>query len=130
VWEQLTEELRESNRAQARHIGDKLTAIGCVIVPGVDDALPFSFQSDPDEVEQLARLEHQRWVRERLAQGYHYASVRGGLGHPGVLEWDALSDSVREKNRAFIRALPAVLAGAGFQMLRVHAGARTAVATG
>jgi hypothetical protein len=120
-WDELPGNLKEANRAQAGQVGEKLLAIRCVVVPSFDGALPFAFRDHPDEVEQLARLEHQRWVEERTATGYVYGPVKRGREHPSLIDWDRLSDSAREKNRVFIRALPRILAGAGFQVLRVHA---------
>ncbi|MEU3622432.1 hypothetical protein BS329_31085 [Amycolatopsis coloradensis] len=119
-WEELIEDLKEANRAQARHIGEKLSAIGCIVVPAFDDKASFAFRTAPDEVARLARLEHLRWVAERRAQGYVHGPNREEQMHPNLLDWDELPESAREKNRIFIRALPAVLTGAGFQILRIH----------
>ncbi len=67
-WEQLSPTLRESNRDQARHAWVKLAAVGCALAPaGLRDE-PFAFSAD--EVELLARMEHDRWVAERRANGW------------------------------------------------------------
>ena len=68
-WDELPEQLRESNRRQAEHIATKLRAIGCGIVP-LTDAHGNSFTFDSREVERLARMEHERWWRERDAAGW------------------------------------------------------------
>ena len=100
-WAELPDELKEAHRAQARQIGESLAAIGCLIVPTAHPASPFTF--DDDELELLARLEHER----RLAQG----AVDG-------TPWDDLSDEAREKRVAAVGRVPAVLASVGFQVLR------------
>ena len=74
-WEELAEEFRESCRRQADHIGLKLKAVGCGLAPLTDwDAELFEFTSE--EVEQMARMEHQRWMAERRRAGW--TTVRSG----------------------------------------------------
>jgi hypothetical protein len=121
-WDELPEELRESNRDQARHLGEKLAAIGCVLVPHFDPPLTFAYRCE-DEVLLLARLEHDRWLRERRALGFVYGPHRDGRAHPDIVEWKHLSQEARDKDAQFIRDLPRVLADAGFQVLRLPSGA-------
>ncbi|MCI0856651.1 MAG: NAD-binding protein, partial [Chloroflexi bacterium] len=65
AWDDLPETLKESNRDQASHIAVKLSAVGCAIIPWADwDAASFKFT--PEEVERLAKMEHERWNAERL----------------------------------------------------------------
>lgn len=118
-WERLSDRLREDNRAAARHIGVKLRAIGCAIAPRVDPGLPFAFRDE--EVSQLAAMEHRRWLDARLAEGWTNGPLRDEttLTRPDIVEWDHLPDPVREKDRDAVRALPTVLATAGFQIVRL-----------
>ncbi len=76
-WDELLEEFRASSRDQARHAADKLAAIGCLVMPASDAANAVE-RLDPDEIALLARMEHERWVRERLAQEF-----RARAGPPG-----------------------------------------------
>ena len=84
-WDELPEEFKESNRAQARQIGEKLAVIGCLMVPAFDPTLEFAF--DDDELQLLARLEHERWMQERTAQGFEPgpAQARPRASRPGAL---------------------------------------------
>lgn len=66
-WEGLPEQLKESNRSQAADIGSKLRSINCDVVPTITDAGFFAFRHD--ELDRLARLEHERWRQERTQQG-------------------------------------------------------------
>ena len=120
-WEELPEWLKESNRAQARQVGEKLAVIGCLTVPAFDPALTFAFAKE--EVQLLARLEHERWVTERMAQ----APARGpgpdgggpdGRGHPDLVPWEELTDEARAKDVQAVRNIPVILASVGFQVLR------------
>jgi hypothetical protein len=109
TWERLPERLRESNRDQARHIGWKLDAIGCYLLPFADVGTVRPFTLTVEEIEQLAHAEHLRWMTERAAQT---------IDHPDMVDWDLLSESAREKDRAFVRAIPDVLADVGFRVMR------------
>jgi hypothetical protein len=120
AWEQLPQRLKESNYEQADHIGVKLDAIDAVIVPALDGLAPFELQ--PSEVEQLAELEHDRWMRSQLAIGVVLGSARvPGVTHPDLKPWDDLDEPAREKDRTFIRALPELLASKRLAILRLSA---------
>jgi hypothetical protein len=118
-WGRLPETLKESNRSQAAHIGVKLAAISCAIVPLSDweaQAPDFS----PDEVELLAEMEHERWVAQRLQEGWRPgprdARTRTS---PYLVPWEDLGEDVRELDRQAVRATPALLSSAGYQLIRL-----------
>jgi hypothetical protein len=100
------------------HVGEKLAELGCIMVPSFDPSLTFEYR-DEDEVLLLARVEHDRWMRERLDRGYVYGPVREGRFHPDLVPWEALTDEAREKDVQAVRNIPAMLAAVGFQVLRV-----------
>jgi voltage-gated potassium channel Kch len=115
-WAELPLYLRESNYAQAEHIGAKLAAIDCTLVPAQADTIPFKFQ--PGEVDRLAQMEHLRWMAERHAAGYVYGRVRDGNHHPDLVDWQNLSVETREKDLDAVEQLPDLLAEAGLQIQR------------
>jgi hypothetical protein len=118
-WEQLPENLRESNIAQAADIGAKLALIHAVVIPETAAAPAFAFA--PEEIERLAQLEHQRWMREKTAEGWRYGRSRDNAAkiHPDLQGWSSLSEESRDKDRNAIRTLPAILRAAGFLILRL-----------
>lgn len=115
-WDELPEEFKKSNRAQAREIGENLAAIGCLMVPASDAVPDFAF--DDDEVQLLAQLEHKRWMSERTAQGFVFGPVRADRMRPDLMPWERLSEEARSRNRQAVEHIPVMLAGAGFQVLR------------
>ena len=122
-WGQLPESLRESNRDQAADIGRKLHAIGCDMSPLVDwDASPPEFS--PAEVELLARMEHDRWWRERESAGWRYAPEKNEARKesPYLVPYDELPDEIQEYDRAAVRGMPAFLAEVDFAVVRVRRG--------
>ncbi len=115
-WDELPEEFRQSSLAQAQAIGEKLAVIGCLMVPAFDPTLDFAF--DDDEVQLLARLEHERWMDERTAHGFKFGPERGERIRPDLVPWERLSDEARTRNIQAVLRLPDMLAGVGFQVLR------------
>ena len=116
-WDELPEQLKESNRAQARQIGETLATIGCLMVPAFDPELSFAFDDD-NEVQLLARLEHERWMGERTAQGFEHGPRKEGRTHPDLVPWEELPDEARTKDIEAVRCIPALLSSVGFQVLR------------
>ncbi|WP_433256870.1 RyR domain-containing protein [Streptosporangium sp. CA-135522] len=123
-WSQLPETLRKANRGQAQDIGRKLKAVGGVLASRVNPELEFAFTDQ--EIERLAIMEHRRWMDERAAEGWTHGPSRDAVGkrHPDMEDWDRLPESSKEKDRNVIRHLPAVLATAGFQIVRLEGTAR------
>ena len=115
-WDELPEDLKESNRAQAQHVGEKLATLGCIMVPAFDPTLTFEF--DELEVQHLARMEHERWMHDRLAQGYRHGPERTDRFHPDLVPWEELTDEARAKDVQAVRNIPTMLAAVGFQVLR------------
>jgi len=119
-WDELPEDLRESNRRQIDHMQLKLHRIGYGIEPLRDwDAAAFQFS--PEEVEQMARLEHDHWMEERFNAGWTYAPAPedpDNKTHPNLSPWHRLDKTAREKDRQTIYTLPRTLARAGFQVFK------------
>jgi hypothetical protein len=118
-WEDLPEEIRESNRGQAKHIPEKLKGIGCGLWPGKKgDISVITF--DDHEIEILAHLEHLRWMKEKKDTGWAFGKTRNDAKkiHPDLVEWDELSDEEKRKDRDFVRAIPQRLADVGFEIYR------------
>jgi RyR domain-containing protein len=121
-WAELTEDLREANRAQARDIATKLDSIGAGVVPAevaVAAGPPFAFTDA--EIENLARIEHERWAAQRVAAGWTYAAVRDDESKqtPFLTTWDKLPRAERDKDRDAVRNIPAVLATVGLAVARM-----------
>jgi hypothetical protein len=121
LWEALPEDLKESNRRQVDHICAKLREAGYGIRPLTDWGAA-AFRFSPDEVEKMARLEHDRWLAERRRQKWQFApgpKDPGRKTHPDLVPWSALSEAAKEKDREAVVDLPLLLARGGFQLRRL-----------
>jgi len=119
-WNDLPEDLKDSNRHQADHIEAKLKTINCSIQP-LTDWEAASFEFSPEEVEFLAEMEHERWCEERLLKGWSYAPGPKNIKKkksPHLVPWEELSEEIKEYDRNTVRGLPSFLARAGFQIYR------------
>jgi len=117
-WHVLPETYRRSSRAQAAHVGFKLREIGCMTAPTESGTHHFAFADE--EVEHLARLEHQRWLDERRASNWRYGRVRNDLARtsPSMVPWAELTEEDKAKDREFVLALPDLLADVGLRIVR------------
>ncbi len=138
LWKELDESRKESSRAQARHIAVKLRTIHCAMAPLRDwDAKDFTFTQE--EVEKLARDEHDRWWSERSADGWKLipmpdtddedaanrlaeeAKLR--RESPYLIPWADLLElypDIAEFDRVFVREIPDLLASVGLQAIRTE----------
>ncbi|GAA3451932.1 NAD-binding protein [Dactylosporangium matsuzakiense] len=123
-WSQLSESMRNANRAQVQGIAAKMHAIGCVIaVRNGEDGL-----ITERELEQLAELEHRRWCDERRSRGWRYDTDRDDRHrrHPDLVAWQDLPEPGREKARDAVRYMTEMLADEGFTIVRLHEPIRAA----
>jgi hypothetical protein len=116
-WEQLPADVQDSNRQQADHIAVKLRAVNCrTTAQPPKEPLVFSM----DEVELLARMEHTRWVAERILAGWTLGPKdKAARRSPSLVAWEALPEGIRELDREPVRNIPALLAAAGLYIERV-----------
>jgi RyR domain len=126
-WDELPETLKASNRSQAEHIETKLHAIGCALVP-LHSVEPAEFDFTDDEVEILARLEHDRWMDERLRSSWVFGVARDlrTRRSPYLVPWEELSEKIRDLDRETVYRLPRHAARAGQQIVRLGQGVASA----
>ena len=118
-WDELSEEFKESNRAQAQSIGEKLSAAG------------LSFDADESSAETvdefddatmllLARNEHIRWMQEKLANGWVYAPVRDNekKHHPCLVPYEQLPPEEQQKDIDVVNNVIPLLDSVGLRVYR------------
>lgn len=114
-WEKLQESLKESNRQQADHMGVKLRELCCNIVPLTDwDEKLFEFTQE--EIEAIAKQEHERWMEERCRSGWKRGPKKDIKKKitPYLVPWEDLDDDIKEEDRSPVRNLPKYLAKIGY----------------
>jgi hypothetical protein len=129
LWNELDESRKESSRAQAGHIAVKLRMEGYAATP-LRDWNATDFQFSRDEVERLGEAEHDRWNRERIADGWTLAPERNVARKetPYLLSWPQLVNDypdIAEYDRIFVREIPKLLASVGLQVITTTTATRT-----
>jgi len=124
-WDDLREDLRESNRQQADHLPVKLRAIGCELVR-LSDPRPALTRFSDDEIEALAPMEHARWNVERLLAGWRLGSPSNKdlQINENILPWDRLTPEIQGYDRAAVRNISSLLQESKFdgKIVRVTCG--------
>jgi hypothetical protein len=120
-YAELPEEEKEQNRGSVRDMSNKLARIGCVLITARGNEAPARF-SGPD-VEGLARMEHERWMLAKLEAGWSYGpeTDKDKKVHAALLPWDQLAEEQREKDRLLVRAIPWIVARAGYTVVKLQA---------
>jgi hypothetical protein len=121
-WEMLSENFKESNRRQADHIPEKLRKVGYGFVPVVDREPVILEFKDSEEVEIMAEVEHERWVSERLLDGWVFNKERDVAKKlsPYLVPWKELTNEVKEWDRRTVRSLPKLLAKEKFEIYKLR----------
>jgi TrkA-N domain/RyR domain len=128
TWEQCPPSSRESSMAQAHDIPKKLRSIDCSIGPLRDGTEP-SFEFTETELELLAVEEHDRWMSERLNEGWTWAPGQKNeeaKTSPYLVPFGDLEAEIAEWDRVFVRKIPQLLQRAGLQVHRKTRGAEGA----
>lgn len=121
AWEELDDANRESNRASARSARTKLEQAKVGLRELADWRAP-SFEFTEAEVEVLARVEHERWLKWMEERGWQPGPRdETTKRHPDLVEWERLSEDTRNKDRNQVRELPRQLARAGYEIYRPSA---------
>lgn len=127
-WARIGEELQRANREQIMAAPDILASEGYELAPLPPDAKPPPppYLGDNEAIERMARLEHGRWLCERLSRGWSYekGKPRDNVRkvHPLLVAWDLLSPADRQKDIDVIRNYGRVFAAAGFAIVRQPVG--------
>lgn len=120
-WQGLPLYKKLANQRAASHLDVKLRIAGFRRVDGAGNGVPgTAFPGDGPMLETLARVEHQRWVADKLLAGYSVGPERDDSRflHPDLKPWEALAETDRDKDRAIIRQMPALVALLGQRLER------------
>ena len=123
-WDKLVENLKNSSRAQADHIAQKLSAAGYRVRKA--RGTPVVQQFSPEEVEIMAELEHARWNVERLLDGWKWGPIKDVANKisPYIIPWSGLPEEMKEFDRDAARQIPHLLEQVGMEVVQLPANKR------
>jgi len=119
IWEELSQEYKDSNRKAADHIGVKMRAIGCEVV-NIEDPRP-EVTITQKELLMLAKLEHKRWNAERSLAGWTFNEIRNNNSRktPDLTTWENLTKEIQDYDMNAVQSIPDVLAFVGLKSCRL-----------
>lgn len=118
-WDHLPKNLQESNRLQADDMIAKVRRIGLEAHKVSGREIVF-LQFTPQEIEQLAEMEHGRWVAERMLDGWRKGAAKDVEKKisPYLVGWDELKDEVKQYDRNAVAQIPKMLELVGWEVRR------------
>ena len=118
-YAELSEDEKESNRNNVRDIPNKLASVGYAMVQTRGNETQSKFKND--EIEKLSKMEHERWMQEKLDTGWQHAKKtnRATKLHKSLIPWEKLSEDEKEKDRALVKGIPKILSKAGYTMIKL-----------
>ena len=117
----LPDSLKYSNLRQARGIAKKLALMGWEMRPK-DSEGEKVLEIPEDEVEMLALIEHEDWMRERLESGWTFAEIKDNenKASPYLVPYHMLSEEIKDLDRDTVRNIPALLDRIGMAIYRIQ----------
>jgi len=115
-YEKLPEDAREANRASVRMIPMKVLRVGYAVVPaGTGKAASLDY-----DIERLAEIEHEIWVKRKREAGYVHGpeATESPKQSPYLVRWKELDNEWKEVDRAMIRAIPDILDMAEYVLIK------------
>jgi len=143
-YDELPKHLKESNCAFVRNIFAKLTSIGYTLMPARSGDPAVDFPGGHEDA--LAEAEHERWMWERLRQGYRYGpegedGAREPMTNPNLIPWSpmtsderaahygeyadfigpgSMDETQKQWDQDMVKSIPKVLAQAGYTLVHLE----------
>jgi RyR domain len=142
LFDQLPADEQEQNRSQVFHIREKLLNMGYFMIQARGNEPLFEFSAP--EIESMAEMEHNRWLKAKLRNGWRYApkTDKSMCQHQDMLLWrelsedekrrefsedelvrigeGILSESAKKKDRQVIRTIPDLLTMVGYTISKIQ----------
>ena len=118
-FDKLPDYIKYSNYKQADFLVKILSEIGYEVIDEASaGAAVASFNED--EIEYLAKREHNAWCKLKLNLGWKYDSVRDedAKTNPNLVDWELLDFEAQESNKNTFRNLPALCANVGLKIVK------------
>ena len=119
-WAQLPETARNANRITADHFEVKMRALGYSVVSKEALAEPVVLQQD--QLELLARMEHDRWWADRVLDGWTLNALRDNKRkhHPNLVPYDELTEPIKQLDRDSVLQMVEILSLEGYVIARLN----------
>ena len=98
-WAELPEDIKDSNRDQARYFGEYLTTAGYDFDAGDTPFLSVE-KFNETEILKIAKLAHEIWMKSKTDAGWVYGEIKDPVKktHPLLIDWDDLPEEEKQKD--------------------------------
>ncbi|MBU3146333.1 RyR domain-containing protein [Clostridium sp. CF012] len=116
LWQDLSEELKNFNRDQAKNIPNALLKINYDVVSVKEK--PEFIEFTIKELDVLAEKEHMRWYHHRKKVGFKYGEVEDNKKktNPALVPWNKLPKDKKNKVYQMVKIWPEILAKSNFKI--------------
>lgn len=119
-WDDLPEKYKKLNRLQAKRIKEELWRIGYNFRKVGGGRGPAKVRLRKEEIEALAKMEHNGWMEEKLLDGWRLGPRDyDEKTNPYLVKWEKLPEKIKELNRDVATAIPEMMADIGFELKKV-----------
>lgn len=120
-FDDLPDEIKNSNIDNAAHIPTKLLSIGYKIRQVKKGFKPVALHLNEEEIENMSMVEHIRWSWEKRLNGWISGSIKDDIKkiHPCLIPYKELDESEKEKDRQLVKLIPAFLQDIDFEVYPV-----------
>ncbi|MFH1197771.1 MAG: hypothetical protein V1720_18870 [bacterium] len=120
-WDELRSDFKNSNINQAQFMSEVLYLNGFGIRKIVDDGKAVR-EFRKDELLKMSKMEHGRFVAERLLQGWQYGPVKDTVNKisPYLVAWDEVPAHIQQYDVDNIIHYPDLLKTAGLEIYRIE----------
>lgn len=117
-WEDLSEHHREQNRLQVDAYPAHLEAIGCSIE--IANLVDPPYQPTGPELTVMAKCEHERWMRDKMADGWTWGKDKNDVyrTHPDIKDWSVLGPKEQQKDYDAVIDIPKLLKLVGLAIVK------------
>ncbi len=119
LWEDLDEYYKEGYRSRIRYLGEQLMSYDISIglrpaQPGLADGIQELYGPN---LEELARIEHDRWMRDKRAEGWRPGRPDREMKlTPDLVPYEELDKDTQELIRRSLRDVPLFLREIGYEL--------------
>jgi len=116
----LPEWAKEANRVNVRTVPHKLAAAGYIMIPARSNQPALEFPGD--DLETLARLEHELWMAAKIAAGFKLGkpTAEDPKRNEYLVDWEQLDEATGNIDRNLIKGIPRILARAGYAIEKIR----------
>jgi hypothetical protein len=119
-WYQLDPSVKKQVLTQSRFLLSMLHVAGFNVSRAEDLDAPMAFTND--DLDLLARMEHDQWCRERIENGWRHGPNRNNAEriHPMLVPWQEMPQEMRQYDREAVGDLPELLLKSGYNISSLY----------